>query len=204
MCAGRLPLKTRASERNLVRFHMRLWTLHPKYLDAKGLVALWREALLAQKVLRGKTKGYRHHPQLIRFQAHAHPVAAVATYLKAVHTEASRRGYQFDSSKIGPCNIRVKIQETDGQILYEWQHLKRKLKQRAPDVMTAHRSVQVPEPHPIFKIVSGERREWEIVSRSPRLSSSAQRPTSKASARRHPISPRRKSARSVRSRNRAA
>lgn len=35
---------------------MRLWTLHPKYLDTKGLVALWREALLAQKVLQGKQK----------------------------------------------------------------------------------------------------------------------------------------------------
>ncbi|HEU5178767.1 MAG TPA: pyrimidine dimer DNA glycosylase/endonuclease V, partial [Burkholderiales bacterium] len=32
---------------------MRLWSLHPKYLDARGLVALWREALLAQAVLRG-------------------------------------------------------------------------------------------------------------------------------------------------------
>jgi len=30
---------------------MRLWSLHPRYLDAKGLVALWREGLLAQKVL---------------------------------------------------------------------------------------------------------------------------------------------------------
>jgi len=34
------------------REHMRLWTIHPKYLDRQGLLALWREALLAQKVLR--------------------------------------------------------------------------------------------------------------------------------------------------------
>ena len=66
---------------------MRLWTLHPKYLDAKGLVALWREALLAQKVLRGATKGYRHHPQLLRFSNSKNPPAALAAYLKAVHEE---------------------------------------------------------------------------------------------------------------------
>jgi hypothetical protein len=32
---------------------MRLWTLHPQYLDPRGLVALWRVALLAQQVLLG-------------------------------------------------------------------------------------------------------------------------------------------------------
>jgi hypothetical protein len=33
---------------------MRIWSLHPKYLDSKGLVALWRESLLAKNVLRDK------------------------------------------------------------------------------------------------------------------------------------------------------
>ncbi len=47
---------------------MRLWSLHPKYLDRQGLLAVWREGLLAQKVLQGKTKGYKNHPQLKRFQ----------------------------------------------------------------------------------------------------------------------------------------
>lgn len=37
---------------------MRLWSIHPRYLDTKGLVALWRETLLlAQAVLFGNTKG---------------------------------------------------------------------------------------------------------------------------------------------------
>jgi hypothetical protein len=76
---------------------MRLWTIHPCYLDAQGLVALWREALLAQKVLQGKTKGYRHHPQLIRFQSRLRPEAAIAVYLAAVLVEAQHRGYNFDS-----------------------------------------------------------------------------------------------------------
>src|ERR1051325_5757188 len=100
---------------------LRLWTLHPKHLDAKGLVALWREALLAQKVLRGATKGYRHHPQLRRFAAAPDPLAALAAYLTAVHAEAMRRGYDFDASKIAPRLSRRRLSETRGQLLYEWR-----------------------------------------------------------------------------------
>jgi hypothetical protein len=167
---------------------MRLWTLHPKYLDAKGLVALWREALLAQKVLRGKTKGYRHHPQLVRFQTHPKPIAAVAAFLKAVHAEATRRGYKFDSSKIARCRVSIELEETDGQLLYEWEHLRRKLKHRAPQVLTSHQAVSIPEPHPIFRVVTGSVRGWEI-----RPASSTKRPASKVSARPRPISLPRKS-----------
>ena len=178
---------------------MRLWTLHPKYLDAKGLVALWREALLAQKVLRGKTRGYRHHPQLIRFQAQANPVAAVAAFLKDVHEEATRRGYQFDRSKIARVRVAVRLDETEGQLRYEWEHLKVKLKRRAPLVLAAHQQVSIPEPHPIFRIVAGEVREWEI-----KPASSTKRPASKVSARPRRISPRNKSSKSARSPSRAA
>ncbi|HLW43123.1 MAG TPA: pyrimidine dimer DNA glycosylase/endonuclease V, partial [Candidatus Acidoferrales bacterium] len=78
---------------------MRLWSLHPSHLDGKGLVALWREGLLAQNVLRGKTKGYRFHPQLNRFRATKKPVIAIGTYLRAVAEEAKSRGYSFDASK---------------------------------------------------------------------------------------------------------
>src|SRR5580765_1774891 len=109
---------------------MRLWTLHPKYLDAKGLVALWREALLAQKVLQGATRGYKNHPQLARFRKLTSPPAALATYLRAVHDEATRREYAFDVSKIGAGKFHGRIPETRGQLLYEWAHLKRKLKRR--------------------------------------------------------------------------
>jgi hypothetical protein len=68
---------------------MRLWSLHPKYLDARGLVALWREGLLAQAVLRGRTNGYVHHPQLERFRAESSPLGAIADYLRGVHGEAT-------------------------------------------------------------------------------------------------------------------
>ncbi|MFP3165813.1 MAG: pyrimidine dimer DNA glycosylase/endonuclease V, partial [Nitrososphaeria archaeon] len=34
---------------------MRLWSLHPSFLDKQGILGVWREGLLAQKVLIGKT-----------------------------------------------------------------------------------------------------------------------------------------------------
>jgi len=140
---------------------MRLWTLHPKYLDVRGLVALWREALLAQKVLRGATQGYKHHPQLHRFSGLAHPPAALAGYLAAVHEEAVRRGYQFDASKIGRRRFRGKLAETRGQLDYEWRHLKRKLRQRDPRWLRSLAAVKIPAPHPLFTIGPGPVRDWE-------------------------------------------
>ncbi|HNX99076.1 MAG TPA: pyrimidine dimer DNA glycosylase/endonuclease V, partial [Candidatus Aminicenantes bacterium] len=73
---------------------MRLWSIHPRYLDGRGLVALWREALLARKVLTGRTRGYRHHPQLARFRATADPLGTIDRYLAGVLAEADRRGYR--------------------------------------------------------------------------------------------------------------
>src|SRR3984885_10557960 len=98
---------------------MRLWTIHPQYLDSKGLVALWREALLARAVLRGRTRGYRHHPQLQRFRAHALPRSAISAYLAAIYSEATARGYTFDRRKIGPQRSVDPIPITTGQISYE-------------------------------------------------------------------------------------
>ncbi len=140
---------------------MRLWTIHPKYLDAKGLVALWREGLLAQKVLQGRTRGYRHHPQLIRFQGTRNPEAALASYLTVVHEESARRGYHFDRSKIAAKQSGHKISETKGQLLYEWEHLKAKLKVRDAARYRASRSISVPEHHPLFRLTEGLVRDWE-------------------------------------------
>ena len=106
---------------------MRLWSLHPKYLDARGLVALWREGLLARKVLQGLTKGYKHHPQLERFRSQRNSVAAIDRYLLEVHNESIRRGYKFDKKKIGRSIVRVRINVTRGQLMYEFRHLKKKL-----------------------------------------------------------------------------
>jgi hypothetical protein len=140
---------------------MRLWTIHPQYLDPRGLVALWREALLAQKVLKGRTTGYRHHPQLVRFQAHSEPLAAIAAFLAGIAEEARRRGYHFDASKISRRRFNGRILETRGQLLYEWKHLKTKLRARAPLLARQYRDITTPEPHPLFRIVPGGVKEWE-------------------------------------------
>jgi hypothetical protein len=142
---------------------MRLWTLHPKYLDARGLVALWREALLAQKVLQGKTEGYRHHSQLIRFQSQTRPAAAIAAYLVAILDEANRRGYHFNAAKIPSVRIRITLPESQGQVLYEWRHLKRKLRRRDYQKYLQVRSLHVPDPHPLFRIVPGPVQAWEKI-----------------------------------------
>jgi len=140
---------------------MRLWTLHPKYLDAKGMVALWREGLLARAVLKGMTKGYRHHPQLERFRAHASPLAAINTYLRGVAIEAEKRGYSFDRQRLGPCRRGVTLKATRGQLAYEWGHLLRKLRARSPGLYTRWRRDARPQPHPLFKIVRGGVESWE-------------------------------------------
>jgi len=139
---------------------MRLWTLHPAHLDSKGLVALWRESLLAQKVIQGNTKGYRHHPQLLRFQRTANPEAAIATYLAVVQEEATRRGYLFDASKIPPQRHPKQLEETTGQLQYEWEHLLNKLRTRDPALFAALHSAE-PRPHPMFAIRPGDIQDWE-------------------------------------------
>lgn len=140
---------------------MRLWSLHPKYLDPQGLVALWREALLAQAVLRGETRGYRNHPQLDRFKAHPAPRAAIALYLRAIHAEAEARSYCFDKRKIKPARKQVALTVTSGQMEYEWAHLMAKLKARSPALYRKRQDIEVPEAHPLFKVRSGEVESWE-------------------------------------------
>lgn len=143
---------------------MRIWTLHPKYLDARGLVALWRETLLAQAVLRGQTRGYTRHPQLNRFRAAPDPLAAIAAYLHAVHAEALRRGYAFDAARIAASGPALPLDATRGQLDYEWAHLRAKLRVRAPDDLAALASIAIPDAHPLFRIVPGDVEAWEIVS----------------------------------------
>lgn len=140
---------------------MRIWTVHPKHLDPQGLVAVWRETLLAQAVLRGATKGYRHHPQLHRFQTQARPISAINAYLRCLLNEAELRGYQFNRSKVGPARGVVRIVTSSGQLVYEWQHLLRKLRARSPACYRRWRSLAVPEVHPLFAIRRGPVEAWE-------------------------------------------
>ena len=140
---------------------MRLWSLHPRYLDASGLVALWREALLAQAVLRDETRGYRHHPQLRRFLDSASPRGSIAAYLRAVHEESLARGYAFAAAKIRRARPGAPLRVTRGQLDYEFEHLIAKLRLRAPDRLAALRRVARPDAHPLFRVVRGGVAEWE-------------------------------------------
>lgn len=142
---------------------MRLWSIHPAYLDAKGLVALWREGLLAQKVLLGNTRGYKHHPQLTRFRDSTNPVGAIASYLREVVTEAEKRQYNFNRSKIVNKRITKKIPVTRGQVEYEFTHLLSKLHDRDPDLYRQLKSTKRIRLHPLFSRVEGPVEPWEIV-----------------------------------------
>lgn len=140
---------------------MRLWSLHPKYLDPQGLVAVWREGLLAKAVLRGETRGYTRHPQLERFRAHPTPRLAINAYLAGVHAEACARGYAFDRSKIGPVRSVEPIVVTRGQLDCEWSHLLDKLCARSPARFEQLKSQGRPACHPSFVSQPGPVASWE-------------------------------------------
>jgi hypothetical protein len=140
---------------------MRIWSLHPKYLDPVGLVALWREGLLAQAVLRGKTKGYTKHPQLIRFREQPSPLGAIAEYLRVVCVEALNRGYRFDPRKIGRARAQGRLTVTRGQLQFEWGHYMEKLSVRNPQWRSGLAAVRQPAQHPLFRIGRGDVAGWE-------------------------------------------
>ncbi|MGH8119625.1 MAG: pyrimidine dimer DNA glycosylase/endonuclease V [Gammaproteobacteria bacterium] len=142
---------------------MRLWSLHPRYLDSRGLVALWREALLAQAVLGGRIRGYTRHPRFLRFRSAPAPAAAIANYLRAVHAEAARRSYHFDAGKIARGGQAEPIPVTRAQLDYEWGHLRIKLKNRYPSWLATFKVRSRPRPHPLFCLVRGPVEVWEII-----------------------------------------
>ncbi len=135
--------------------------MHPKYLDAKGLVALWREALLAKNVLKGNTKGYRNHPQLIRFKESHHPIKCIHYYLQVIWEEARERNYLFNPEKFIPENKTDKIPVTKGQLQYEFLSLMSKLKNRDIQRYKAHKDVIKADIHPLFYLTEGEIEHWE-------------------------------------------
>lgn len=152
---------------------MRLWTLHPMYLDSSGLTAAWREALLAQKVLAGLTKGYTKHPQLLRFLNTDNPALYIAHFLQGLYEESVRRGYSFDGSKIGcfygaESDIRnnnkiTQIPAGNRQVLYEKYLLTEKLARRCPEKAPMLSSASLPFVHPLFTVISGGIETWEKV-----------------------------------------
>jgi hypothetical protein len=147
---------------------LRLWSIHPKYLDTQGLLALWREGLLAQKCLLGLTKGYLNHPQLIRFKRTTNPPLYIGTYLYYVYLEGTKRGYRFNSGKIRAYDLALeRIPVTVGQLRYEHQHLLNKLRTRSPTHYDVIKRLRYIEPHPLFKPVPGDVEPWEKLTSSP-------------------------------------
>ncbi|WME24223.1 pyrimidine dimer DNA glycosylase/endonuclease V [Brachybacterium sp. GU-2] len=166
---------------------MRLWSLHPRHLDRQGLTGCWRETLLAQAVLAGRTRGYRSHPQLERFRAQAEPLAAIGEYLEVLAEEALARGYRFDRSRIDhrpagavgdgadageaspgapadgdrhvPDVPRIRV--TSGQLDLEWRHLLHKLEERSPERWERASALEGPTAHPLFEVVPGPVESWE-------------------------------------------
>ncbi|MBE0648656.1 MAG: hypothetical protein IH596_12840 [Bacteroidales bacterium] len=142
---------------------MRIWSVHPGYLDTQGLTALWRETLLAKKVLEGKTKGYRNHPQLNRFKKSDDPLRCISQYLAAVYGESLKRGYHFNKEKFHAHTQLVTLPVTRGQIDYETQHLLKKLQARDVERYTRLLKETTIALHPLFYLIDGETEEWEIV-----------------------------------------
>ena len=148
---------------------MRIWSLHPEQLDRQGLTACWRETLLAQAVLAGRTRGYLNHPQLARFRQCPDPLGAVGAYLTAVADDADRRGYSFDRGRIDRVDPVALLTVTEGQVAHEWAHLLAKLDARSPEVAAAVRARQAagaaPAVHPMMRVVPGPIAAWERVTR---------------------------------------
>lgn len=136
---------------------MRIWSIHPKYLDSKRLTAVWRETLLARAVLEGKTKSYLNHPQLIRFKNSENSLLFINTYLYHIHQESILREFNFDIGKVNKKITNKKLAVNDRQISYELEHLKKKL--NYPE----HLNIKKIIPHPIFHIVKGDIEVWEKV-----------------------------------------
>lgn len=159
---------------------MRLWSLHPRHLDRQGLTGCWRESLLAQAVLAGRTRGYRSHPQLERFRAQADPLVSVGAYLEVLAEEASTRGYRFDRSRIdhrpapaveggdGRDAAVPRIPVTVGQLDLEWRHLLHKLEERSPELWERANAFEGPTVHPLVEVVGGPVESWERAEQPPR------------------------------------
>ncbi len=139
---------------------MRLWSIHPSCLDTKGLVALWREALLAKAVLEGNTVGYTNHPQLIRFKKSKNPLTMINQYLYEVLRESEKRGYHFDQTKCKKIDSIEQVPVTQGQVTFEWEHLRKKLEKRDPE-QYKRLIGKTPTVHPIFYVTKGEVEAWE-------------------------------------------
>jgi len=164
---------------------MRIWSIHPSYLDAKGLVACWRETLLAQSCLmkgefephlqtphtRLRRTPYYNHPQLERFKKCKYPIQHIGWYLFNIYEEAYLRGYDFNKKKIVDFDYTGLnyLTVTKGQLEYEFLHLQKKLMVRCPSkyLLNAEENLSKDieiKPNPIFQVIDGQIESWEKIN----------------------------------------
>lgn len=141
---------------------MRLWSISPEYMDSKGLVALWREALLAKSVLSGKTEGYKNHPQLYRFKEVKNPLNALDYYLSTIFNESVERGFHFNRKLINWSFNEIKIDVTRGQLKYEFNHYLKKIESRDNSKFIQLSEETFITPNPLFNVISGDIESWEV------------------------------------------
>ena len=145
---------------------MRLWSLSPELLDSKGLVACWRESLLALHVLQGNTVGYKNHPQLDRFKKSDNPVQSISSYLWSLYWESLERGYKFDKNKIPLEFSEVSIPVTIGQLEYEYEFLKNKVIGRTGKWNHGFANILLATNFYVFYGVDGDVEYWEKIKQN--------------------------------------
>ena len=113
--------------------------------------------------LQNKTKGYKNHSQLTRFQNTNSPVNAINSYLIALFEESKKRNFNFNMEKLGEIKESMKIPVTTGQIKYEFHRLLLKLKKRDQKSYNTLKNKKRIETHPLFFKVPGNIESWEKI-----------------------------------------
>jgi hypothetical protein len=139
---------------------MRIWTVHPRYLDVKGFVALWRETLLGMETLKKHVKCQHYipwykHPQLAPFKAQSDPILYISNYLYLVLEESRRRNYNFDGSKLDAipyCENLPLIKASREVLVHEWLVCLGRYRVRSPKWFEEVKDISPLEvdPHPLY------------------------------------------------------
>ena len=150
---------------------MRIWSIHPMYLDSKRLTAQWREALLCRAVLEGNTKGYKKHPQFLRVKNFHQPHYFINMFLYEIWNESKNRGYSFDKDKL-MSDLSLKygclldlMEVTEGQLEYEFKHLQNKLGEFNSKYIENNQMINEDGilPNPCFMSIQGDIMDFEKI-----------------------------------------
>ena len=140
----------------------RIWSLHPKYLDGIEIFFLWRNCIMAKKILDGTEKVNRKFPHLARFESSSNPIGAINIYLSEVYKIASTHGKNFKLDKFDDSFKDISLNVTKGQMEYEVELFKKKLRNRSSDTNALIFKIKIIEPNPLFKVVEGNKEAWDI------------------------------------------